>query len=73
MKLGKSWLPAHVLVWTYVVLLVVPLYYFLASAFKTNEEIFASPFAPPSSLDPGNFSTAFHRADLGSRSSTRAW
>jgi len=65
MKLGKSWLPAHVLVWTYVVLLVVPLYYFLASAFKTNEEIFASPFAPPSSLDPGNFSTAFHRADLG--------
>jgi len=65
MKLGKSWLPAHVLVWTYVVLLVVPLYYFLSSAFKTNEEIFASPFAPPSSLDPGNFSTAFHRADLG--------
>ncbi|EFL26620.1 putative binding-protein dependent transport protein [Streptomyces himastatinicus ATCC 53653] len=65
MKLGKSWLPAHVLVWTYVVLLVVPLYYFLASAFKTNEEIFGSPFAPPSSLDPGNFSTAFQRADLG--------
>ncbi|MEU1800342.1 carbohydrate ABC transporter permease [Streptomyces sp. NPDC019937] len=65
MKLGKSWLPAHVLVWTYVVLLVVPLYYFLSSAFKTNEEIFAGPFAPPSSLDPGNFSTAFHRADLG--------
>ncbi|MGR3936949.1 carbohydrate ABC transporter permease [Streptomyces sp. BRA346] len=65
MKLGKSWLPAHVLVWTYVVLLVVPLYYFLASSFKTNEEIFASPFAPPSSLDPGNFSTAFQRADLG--------
>lgn len=65
MKLGKSWLPAHLLVWTYVVLLVVPLSYFLASAFKSNEEIFASPFAPPSSLDPGNFSTAFHRADLG--------
>ncbi|MFD7501529.1 carbohydrate ABC transporter permease [Streptomyces sp. NPDC059850] len=65
MKLGKSWLPAHVLVWTYVVLLVVPLYYFLSSAFKSNEEIFASPFKPPSSLDPGNFSTAFHRADLG--------
>lgn len=65
MKPGKSWLPAHVLVWTYVVLLVVPLYYFLASAFKTNEEIFADPFALPSSLDPGNFATAFHRADLG--------
>ena len=33
MKLGKRWLPAHILVWTYAVLLVVPLYYFLASAF----------------------------------------
>ncbi|WP_405693448.1 carbohydrate ABC transporter permease [Streptomyces coelicoflavus] len=65
MKLGKRWLPAHILVWTYAVLLVVPLYYFLASAFKSNDEIFAHPFAPPSSLGFGNFRTAFESADLG--------
>lgn len=65
MKLGKRWLPAHILVWTYAVLLVVPLYYFLASAFKSNDEIFAHPFAPPSSLGLGNFRTAFESADLG--------
>ncbi|MFG2451889.1 carbohydrate ABC transporter permease [Streptomyces sp. M41(2017)] len=65
MKLGKRWLPAHVLVWTYAVLLVIPLYYFLASAFKTNDEIFAHPLAPPTSLGLGNFRTAFESADLG--------
>ncbi|NED01231.1 carbohydrate ABC transporter permease, partial [Streptomyces sp. SID6648] len=65
MKLGKRWLPAHILVWTYAVLLVVPLYYFLASAFKSNDEIFAHPFAPPTSLGFGNFRTAFESADLG--------
>ncbi|MFJ8793028.1 carbohydrate ABC transporter permease [Streptomyces sp. NPDC102462] len=65
MKLGKRWLPAHVLVWTYAVLLVVPLYYFVVSAFKTNDEIFGRPFALPSSFSFGNFSTAFSGADLG--------
>ncbi|MFJ5836978.1 carbohydrate ABC transporter permease [Streptomyces shenzhenensis] len=65
MKLGKRWLPAHLLVWTYAVLLVVPLYYFIVSAFKTNDEIFGRPFALPSSFSFGNFSTAFSSADLG--------
>lgn len=65
MKLGKRWLAAHVLVWTYAVLLVVPLYYFVVSAFKTNDEIFGRPFALPSSFSFGNFSTAFSGADLG--------
>ncbi|MEU4894835.1 carbohydrate ABC transporter permease [Streptomyces sp. NPDC044780] len=65
MKLGKRWLPAHLLVWTYAVLLIVPLYYFLASAFKSNEEIFAHPFALPESFGFGNFTTAYHSADLG--------
>lgn len=65
MKLGKRWLPAHILVWTYAVLLVIPLYYFLASAFKTNEEIFAHPFALPGSFGLRNFRTAFDSADLG--------
>lgn len=65
MKLGKRWLPAHLLVWTYAVLLIVPLYYFLASAFKSNEEIFAHPFALPDSLGFGNFRTAYTSASLG--------
>ncbi|MEU9189071.1 carbohydrate ABC transporter permease [Streptomyces sp. NPDC048484] len=65
MKLGKRWLPAHILVWSYAVLLIVPLYYFLASAFKTNDEIFAHPFALPTSFGLGNFRTAFDSADLG--------
>ncbi|MEU0809591.1 carbohydrate ABC transporter permease [Streptomyces sp. NPDC005970] len=65
MKLGKRWLPAHLLVWTYAVLLIVPLYYFLASAFKSNEEIFARPFALPDSLGFDNFRTAYTSASLG--------
>ncbi|MFC9651912.1 carbohydrate ABC transporter permease [Streptomyces sp. NPDC056937] len=65
MKFRKSWLPAHILVWTYAVLLAVPLYYFLASAFKSNERIFASPLSPPSSFGLGNFRTAFESAELG--------
>ncbi|WP_320775641.1 carbohydrate ABC transporter permease [Streptomyces sp. CRN 30] len=65
MKLSKRWLPAHILVWSYAVLLIVPLYYFLASAFKTNDEIFAHPFALPASFGFGNFRTAFDSADLG--------
>ncbi|MFE2377148.1 carbohydrate ABC transporter permease [Streptomyces sp. NPDC059398] len=65
MKFRKSWLPAHILVWAYAVLLAVPLYYFLASAFKSNEAIFAHPLAPPASFGFGNFRTAFESADLG--------
>ncbi|MFE2638681.1 carbohydrate ABC transporter permease [Streptomyces scopuliridis] len=65
MKFRKSWLPAHILVWTYAVLLAVPLYYFLASAFKSNEQIFTSPLSPPTSIGLGNFRTAFESAGLG--------
>ncbi|MFC9430518.1 carbohydrate ABC transporter permease [Streptomyces sp. NPDC056987] len=64
-KLGKSWLPAHILAWLYAVLLVVPLYYLLVSAFKTNDEVFGSPFALPTSFSFGNFDEAFSSADLG--------
>ncbi|MCL2552373.1 MAG: carbohydrate ABC transporter permease [Actinomycetia bacterium] len=65
MKFGKRWLPAHILVWAYAVLLVVPLYYFLASAFKSNDDIFAHPFAPPKSLGLHNFTTSYDTAHLG--------
>ncbi|MGW4456593.1 carbohydrate ABC transporter permease [Streptomyces albidoflavus] len=65
MKFGRSWLPAHLLAWLYAALLLVPLYYLLISAFKTNDQIFGSPFALPTSLSPHNFTEAFTSADLG--------
>ncbi|WP_033238543.1 carbohydrate ABC transporter permease [Streptomyces albidoflavus] len=65
MKFGRSWLPAHLLAWLYAALLLVPLYYLLVSAFKTNDQIFGSPFALPTSLSPHNFTEAFTSADLG--------
>ncbi|MET4923089.1 carbohydrate ABC transporter permease [Streptomyces sp. PSRA5] len=65
MKFGRSWLPAHILAWLYAALLVVPLYYLLVSAFKTNDQIFGSPFSLPASLSWHNFGEAFSSADLG--------
>ncbi|MFF2189367.1 carbohydrate ABC transporter permease [Streptomyces sp. NPDC058155] len=65
MKFGRSWLPAHILAWLYAALLVVPLYYLLVSAFKTNDQIFGSPFSLPASLSSHNFGEAFSSADLG--------
>ncbi|WP_327118398.1 carbohydrate ABC transporter permease [Streptomyces sp. NBC_01341] len=65
MKFGRSWLPAHILAWLYMVLLVVPLYYLLVSAFKTNDQIFGSPFSLPTSLSTGNFTESFSSAHLG--------
>ncbi|MFI1966363.1 carbohydrate ABC transporter permease [Streptomyces pathocidini] len=45
-------------------MLTVPLYYFLVSAFKTNDEIFSDPLGLPSSLSLDKFSTALHGARL---------
>ena len=53
------------LVWVYALILAVPLYYILISAFKTNNEIFNSPAALPTSLDFANFGTAYSAASLG--------
>ncbi|MEW1692131.1 carbohydrate ABC transporter permease [Streptomyces sp. NPDC091265] len=65
MKFGRSWLAAHVIAWLYAALLVVPLYYLLVSAFKTNDQVFGSPFSLPTSLSLHNFGEAFSSADLG--------
>lgn len=55
---------AAVLAWGYAALLVVPLYYFVVSAFKDNDAIFAAPLAPPTSLALDNFAEALASADL---------
>ncbi|ROS79139.1 carbohydrate ABC transporter permease [Cellulomonas sp. PhB143] len=62
---GRALVPAHVLAWLYALLLVIPLYYVVVSAFKTNGDIFAHPFALPTSISFDNFSTAWSRANLG--------
>lgn len=56
---------AHVLVWFYALLLVIPLYFLIISAFKSNLAIFNSPFALPTSLSFTNFTAAWQRVDLG--------
>src|SRR4051794_25063321 len=57
-------LPAHILVWAYVVVLCVPLYVVIVSAFKDNIEIFSNGFALPSRWLWQNFSAAWEQAGL---------
>lgn len=58
-------LTSGALAWLYAAILIIPFYYFIASSFKTNEEIFESPLALPTSWDFSNFTTALRQADLG--------
>lgn len=58
-------LPAHLLAWLYAAVLVIPLYFLLVSAFKTNTDIFIHPFSLPRSLGFERFSQAISRAQLG--------
>ncbi|WP_298990210.1 carbohydrate ABC transporter permease [uncultured Pseudokineococcus sp.] len=54
---------AVLVVWT--VLVLAPLLWTLMSSFKTTEEIFASPFALPSSLHVENYVNAWTLAGIG--------
>jgi multiple sugar transport system permease protein len=45
----------YLLSFIYVLIIVIPLYYVLVSAFKNNSEIFGSPLALPGSLNLKNF------------------
>ena len=38
---------AHALVWLYALILAVPIYYLIVSAFKDNRQIFTKPFSLP--------------------------
>lgn len=58
-------LPAHILAWLYAAVLVIPLYFLLVSAFKTNTDIFIHPFSLPRGLGFERFSQAISRAQLG--------
>jgi len=56
---------AHVLAWAYALLLVIPLYYLVVSAFKANQGIFAQPLLPTFSEGVANFRAAWENAALG--------
>ncbi|MBT2497341.1 MULTISPECIES: carbohydrate ABC transporter permease [Microbacterium] len=58
-------LTSGALAWLYAAALLIPFYYFISSSFKSNEEIFESPLALPTTWDFSNFTTAFRQADLG--------
>lgn len=57
--------PATVLSWLYALILAVPLYYLVVSAFKTNIEIFTEPFSLPSRWLWQNIGKAWETAGLG--------
>jgi raffinose/stachyose/melibiose transport system permease protein len=46
-------------------LMIYPLYWLITSAFKTNEEIFTSPYSFPTSIAWENFTRAWEVANLG--------
>lgn len=64
-KLSVGRVSASVLVWFYAILLIIPMYYLLVSAFKSNTEIFSNPFGLPTVWEFDNFAVAWDRIDLG--------
>ncbi len=57
---------SHAVLTIWCFLVVVPLLWVIMSSFKTSSEIFASPFAPPSSLQFSNYANAWTTAGIGS-------
>lgn len=56
---------AHLGAWLYAAALIVPAYYLVVSSFKSNLEIFSTPFAWPSSFDFGNYVAGWEQTALG--------
>ena len=57
---------SHTVLTIWSLLVVVPLVWVIMSSFKTSSEIFASPFALPSSLNFTNYANAWTTAGIGS-------
>ena len=57
---------SHTVLTIWCLLVVVPLIWVVMSSFKTSSEIFASPFAPPASLQFSNYANAWTTAGIGS-------
>ncbi len=61
--LGK--IPGKLLVYVYALIVIVPLYFVIVTAFKTIQEIAMNPFGLPSSLHWENFTEAWVAGNLG--------
>lgn len=61
----RGMLPAHIAVWIYVAILLVPLYFVVISSVKDNIGIFSNGFALPTQWLWENFSKAWEQAALG--------
>lgn len=64
-KLHRLSPASHILPWLYGLVLLIPVYYLLVTAFKKNVAIFSAPAALPTSLDPSNFIDAWNFAQIG--------
>lgn len=64
-RLNRTPLLAHVGVWLYAAILIVPLLFVLLSSFKGNIEIFNEPFALPTVWKFDNYFLAWNQAGLG--------
>lgn len=57
---------AHIPAWLYAATLVIPVYFLLSAAGKSNPEIFNDPFGfPLATYDWGNFTRAWERTQMG--------
>lgn len=63
-RAGRWRFLAHGLAWSYVLLLVLPLYYLIISSVKDNIDIFNAPFSPFVPWNLGNFGAAAAQASL---------
>ena len=62
-KLGMGCIYAFLIFWSLVV--IVPMVWVLVTSFKTDQEIFFSPWLPPAKLMFDNFVRAWTKADIG--------
>lgn len=62
-KLGMGCIYAFLIFWSLVV--IVPMVWVLVTSFKTDQEIFFSPWLPPAKLMFENFVRAWTKADIG--------
>lgn len=63
---GQTPLSAHFVPWLYAASLVLPIYFLIATAGKSNPEIFNYPFRLPiATYDWGNFVRAWERTQMG--------
>jgi multiple sugar transport system permease protein len=64
-KIRTGRLLAAALVWSYALLLALPIYFLVISSFKDNTSIFNEPFQPPTRISFDNFVAAWENAALG--------